>query len=228
MQPFGEGLWFADGPDVASFGFRYPTRMVIIRLVDGGLFVWSPVALSDTLRGEVDAAGPVRFIVAPNTLHHLSIPEWQSAYPEARVYGAPGLQQRRKDIAFDGLVEEGIDVPWADQVDHVVMGGNMITTEVVFFHRESATVLFTDLIQNFDEEWFSGWRKIIARLDGMVGDEAQVPRKFRMAFTNRKAARLALERILQWPAEKVLMAHGTPVEKNGRDFIRRAFGWLNP
>jgi hypothetical protein len=53
-----------------------------------------------------------------------------------------------------------------------------------------------------------------------------VPRKFRVAFTNRRAARKSLDYILAWPTEKVLMAHGTPVEKNARAYLRRAFGWL--
>lgn len=35
------------------------------------------------------------------------------------------------------------------------MLGNLITTEVVFFHVKSGTVLFTDLIQQFPANWFS-------------------------------------------------------------------------
>jgi hypothetical protein len=97
--------------------------------------------------------------------------------------------------------------------------GNLITTEVVFFHIKSGTVLFTDLI-------LSGWRAVVAKLDLMVGPEPSVPRKFRLAFTNRRGARDSLKRIFAWPAEKVLMAHGTPVEKGARAFLRRAFGWL--
>src|SRR5467141_905199 len=106
------------------------------------------------------------------------------------------------------------------------MQGNRITTEVVFFHAKSGTVLFTDLIQQFPASSFSGWRALVAKLDFMVGPEPSVPRKFRVAFTNRRAARDSLERIFEWPAEKVLMAHGTPVEKDARAFLRRAFGWL--
>jgi hypothetical protein len=60
----------------------------------------------------------------------------------------------------------------------------------------------------------------------MVGPEPSVPRKFRVAFTNRRAARDSLEHILAWPAEKVLMAHGTPIERDARAFLRRAFAWL--
>jgi hypothetical protein len=60
----------------------------------------------------------------------------------------------------------------------------------------------------------------------MVGSEPSVPRKFRVAFTNRRVARASLEPILAWPAKKVLMAHGTPVTEDGNAFMGRAFGWL--
>jgi hypothetical protein len=53
-----------------------------------------------------------------------------------------------------------------------------------------------------------------------------VPQKFRLAFTDRKAARDGLRRILEWPAEKVVMAHAEPVRAEGRAFIERAFRWL--
>lgn len=33
-------------------------------------------------------------------------------------------------------------------------------------------------------------------------------------------------RILAWPAEKVLMAHGTPAATEAPTFLRQAFGWL--
>jgi hypothetical protein len=60
----------------------------------------------------------------------------------------------------------------------------------------------------------------------MLGPEPSVPRKFRVTFTDRQAARASVERILAWPTEKVLMAHGAPVTTDGRAFLRRAFKWL--
>ena len=106
------------------------------------------------------------------------------------------------------------------------MRGNAITTEVVFFHRRSGSVLFTDLIQQFRPGWFTGWRALVARLDLVVATEASVPRKFRAAFFDRKAARTAVRRILGWPPSKVLMAHGAPIEDDARAFVARAFRWL--
>lgn len=227
LKEFGYNIWTADGSEVvAMMGFHYPTRMAVIRLSDKDLFVWSPVSLTDSLRVEIDALGEVRYLVAPNSLHHLFIADWKHAYPDARVYAAPRLREKRKDIAFDNDLSDAPVAEWCGEIEQVVVEGNTITSEVVFFHRKSGTVIFTDLLQQLPTGWFSGWRAVVAKLDLMVGPEPSVPRKFRMAFTNRRVARASLERILAWPAEKVLMAHGTPIIKNGQAFLRRAFRWL--
>jgi Domain of unknown function (DUF4336) len=225
LEEFDQDIWITAGPVVESLGFRYPTRMVVIRLADGGLFLWSPVAASAELCAGIDALGEVRALIAPNSLHHLFLKEWKAAYPAAVLYAAPGSRERSKDVPFDEDLD-GPERPWAGQIDQAVMRGNVLTTEVVFFHRASGTALFTDLIQNFRPGWFTGWRALVARLDGMVAPYPQVPKKFRLAFTDRKAAREGLECILSWPVEKVLMAHAEPVREDGHVFIARAFEWL--
>jgi len=225
LEQFGEDIWIASGPTVTSAGFRYPTRMAVIRL-GSGLFIWSPTALVPDLRAEVDALGEVRFVAAPNSLHGAFLPDWSKAYPQAALYAAPGSRKARPDITFDTDLGDEPDPAWSSEIDQAVMHGNMITSEVVFFHCKSRTVLFTDLIQHFPPGWFGGMQALIARLDGMTGAEPQVPQKFRVAFNNRKAARASLERILAWPAEKVVMAHAEPVREDGRAFIERAFRWL--
>ncbi|HCX68831.1 DUF4336 domain-containing protein [Parvibaculum sp.] len=228
LQQFGDEIWIAEGADIeAIMGFRYPLRMAVMRLADGGLLVWSPVGLTDTLHAQVNALGPVRHIVAPNTLHHLYIPEWKNAFPEAKLHAAPGLPEKRKDIAFDEILGDAPPPGWVGEIDQLVMK-NAIADEVVFFHVKSGTVLFTDLIQHFPRGWFRGWRAIVAKLDLMTGPEPAVPRKFRLAVRDRPAARAALARILAWPAQNVVMAHGTPVTGEGRAFLGRAFRWLQP
>ncbi len=226
LESFGESIWTASGGAVTSAGFRYPTRMAVARLANGALWVWSPVALSADVRAGVDALGEVAHIVAPNSLHHVFLPEWKSAYPRAHVYAAPGLRARRKDIAFDADLTEAPPAAWAGEIDQAVVRGNVITTEVVFFHRASGTVLFTDILQNFPPGWFKGWRAVIAKMDRMLEPMPAVPRKFRVAFTDRKAARVSVAKILDWPAQQVLMAHGDPVRANGAGFLKEAFAWL--
>lgn len=226
LKEFDQEIWIADGPSVAVAGFHYPTRMAVVRLSNGDLFIWSPVELTASLQADVDHVGHVQHIVAPNSLHHLFLRAWKRAYPAALVYAPPGLRRKREDIVFDANLGSAPSPDWAEEIDQVVVQGNLITTEVVFFHVRSATVLFADLIQQLPVNSISGWRSLVAKLDLMTEHEATVPRKFRIAFVNRRAARDSLGRILAWPAERILMAHGIPIEKNARAYLRRAFRWL--
>lgn len=227
LEPFADDIWLADGPVVdGAAGFRFPTRMALLRLPDGGLFAWSPVALSDDLRAAVEALGPVRRIAPPNSLHHLFLPDWIAAFPEAKVHAPPGLRAKRPDIAFDADLGDAPDPDWAGVIDQAVIRGNRITTEVVFLHAPSGTALFADLLQQLPRDWFSGWRAAVARLDLMTGTEPAVPRKFRLAFRDKAAARASVAEVLGWPVAKVVIAHGPPVEAEGAALLRRAFGWL--
>ena len=226
LKPFGQGIWISDGPEVTVAGFHYPTRMAVIQCNDGGLFIWSPIRLTSDLQTAVDRLGPVTFIVAPNHLHHLALSDWAAVYPKAQIHAAPHLASKRRDLNFFAtLGEKG---PWVADIEQVIIGGNMITTEVVFFHKSSQTVLFADLLQQFPKGYHTGWRKIVARLDLMVGSEPQVPRKFRVAFTDRKTARTSLRRVLDWPVDKVIVAHGQPVTSDGLAYLKRSFRWLKP
>jgi Domain of unknown function (DUF4336) len=226
LQEFGPEIWVADGPVVSFYGFPYPTRMAVIRLSAGELFVWSPVAPSAALRRDIDALGPVRHLVSPNRLHHLYLGAWQAAYPQARLYASPGLRRKRRDLAFEAELGELPPAEWAADIDQVVMRGSFAMTEVVFFHRASGTALFADLIENFPRDWFKGWRGFASRLDGIVAPDPGAPREWRASFLDRRAARNALGRILAWPIARVLIAHGEPATANGAGFVRRAFRWL--
>ena len=225
LHEFGPDIWFSDGPNLPFYGFRYPTRMALVRLADGGLFVWSPIALTPELRREVDALGPVRHLVSPNRLHHLFLGEWKAAWPQAPLYASPGLRRKRRDLRFDADLGKRPDPAWAGEIDQIPIPGSFIT-EVVFFHRCSATALFADLLQNHPRDWFRGWRGVVARLDGIVAPHPGAPREWRASFVRRTAARAALNRILDWPIERVLLAHGELVATDAKAFVRRAFSWL--
>lgn len=89
LAPFGPEIWLADGPQTEVIGFRYPTRMAVIRLAGGGLLIWSPVALSAPLRNELKALGEVRYLVAPTRCTTCS---WGSGATPTR---RPGFTPRR-------------------------------------------------------------------------------------------------------------------------------------
>ena len=134
--------------------------MAVIRLSNGSLFVWSPVALSDSLSASVTALGPVRHLVAPNALHHLFLGEWKSAYPAARLYASPGLRRKREDLSFDAELSDAPEPQWAVDIDQVVLRGSFALTEVVFYHRGARTALFADPDSEFSTRLVQGVARV--------------------------------------------------------------------
>jgi len=103
LKSIDTNLWTVDRPFgrlVGSIG----TRMTVIKLADGGLFLHSPVKLDPELRAALDQLGPVRFVAAPNRAHHLFVGDYIGAFPEATIFAAPGLPEKRKDLNFHGVL----------------------------------------------------------------------------------------------------------------------------
>ncbi|MGH7924778.1 MAG: DUF4336 domain-containing protein [Candidatus Binatus sp.] len=226
LTEIARDIWIADGPCVSFFGFPYPTRMKVVRLSDGSLWVWSPIHLTEQLSAELKLYGPVRHLVSPNKIHHLFLGEWVQAWPDARLYASPGLARRRRDLSFDAELGDAPDPAWSADIDQAIVHGSFFMDEVVFFHRGSRTAIVTDLVQRFDPATLPGWRRTVMTLDGMVGANGSTPREWRLSFWNRAAARRAKRKILDWNPERVIIAHGEWIRENGRDVLERALAWM--
>jgi hypothetical protein len=196
--------------------------------VSGDLWVWSPIGLDEKLKREMNALGPVRHIVSPNKLHHLSMAAWVEVWPEAKLYASPGLAKKRPDLRFHAELGDEANPAWAADIDQVIFRGSFAMEEVVFSHRKSRTTLIADLVQKFEPSMLSGWRYWVMKLDGMVGPDGSTPREWRLSFWNRSASRRACRTALAWDPERLIIAHGTWVRENGREGLQRSLSWLRP
>ena len=228
LHQVGDDLWIAEGPAVSFFGFRFPTRMAIARLPDGGLWLWSPVALDDRLRDDITKLGEPRYAVEPNSLHHLALGDWVKAWPGLRLWAPPGLAKKRTDLTFEGKLGDEAPAEWRDVIDQARIGGSFALTEIVFHHRASSTCIVGDLIQQFDPAEATGWRGLVMRADALVGPNGSTPREWRATFLKRDAARAAVRRAIAWKPEHLVIAHGQRVRERGEDALRRSFAWLSP
>jgi hypothetical protein len=128
LDPVGDSLWLAEGGLVSFYGFPYPTRSVIARLENGGLWVWSPVALTDELQAEVEALGSVAHLVSPNKLHYLYLRQWQQVWPEAKLWGPASTLRKCRDLDFEAPLTDEAPAPWQGQIDQFWFRGSSSST----------------------------------------------------------------------------------------------------
>ena len=226
LEALAENLWAATGR-VRFFGQRIPTRTLVTRLPDGSLWVHSPIALDPAIVRDIDHLGPVGHLVGSSCYHHLWLADWVARYPGARVYGAPGLREKRPDIPFDEVLGDQAPAAWAGVLDQLVFRGLPMFNEVSFHHRESRTLIVTDLVFNVYEAE-GALAPLLFRLDGMwkrFGPSLALRLALRWY---RELAVTDLRRIQQWDYDRVAMAHGRVLERGGRDAMDRAFSFLGP
>ncbi len=228
LTPFADHIWTYEGDTVNFYGFPFSTRMTVIKLQDGSLFVHSPEKINETLPEELAVLGTVKYLVSPNKLHHLFLGEWIEAYPRAIKYTPPGLAEKRKDIEFDVSLGDRPEREWRDEIDQLVFRGSPVMEEVVFFHRESSTLIVTDLVENFDTTYFKGWRKPLAKWAGILAPDGKMPADWRLSFMfgDKQKARRALDRMLAWRPARMIMSHGLCVREDATEFLQKSFAWL--
>src|SRR3954462_7969909 len=115
LRALAPHLWVADRPQ-KFYGLPVGTRMTVMRLADGSLLLHSPVELDPALRRELDAVGRVRYVVAPNRVHHLHAGRVTESYPDARLWVGPGVERKRPDLAYVAVLGDEAPVEWRGQV----------------------------------------------------------------------------------------------------------------
>ena len=214
-------IWVIDHSDFKlGPGIRVGTRTTVIRLADGGLWVHSPGPLTEDLIQEINGLGPVRFLVAPNTFHHLFISENCTAWPSASLYVAPGLLEKRKDLSGALELDSDPDPGWSAEVDQCLIEGSPRLGEVVFRHRASRTLILTDWVFNVGRPQSLGARFFFT-LTGVLGG-VSVSRLIRFLTRDKAAARSSFGRVLQWDFNRIVMAHGDVIEQGGPRPLRGA------
>lgn len=229
----GPEIWIVNGP-VLQWGYGipikwpFPTRMTIIRLPDGGLWLHSPTRPDEALLEMVQSLGPVRHIVSPNMIHHVSIGLWAARFPDAKLWASPGVRAR-SDVTFTDDLADTPPEDWAASIDQRIARGSRVLEEAIFFHKSSKVLILTDLIENFEDERLHGWlARFMYRLIGVMAPDGHAPRDLRATFAgHHDRLRPVVEWMLACKPEKIVIAHGKWFEENCVAEIRRAFSWVD-
>jgi hypothetical protein len=205
-------------------GMELGGRMTVIRLPGGGLWIHSPVRLEAATRTAVEALGPVRFLVAPNLMHHIHMKDWAAAFPEARVVALPGLRRKQRELRIDVELGDTPDVGYAEVITQQRVRGIPKLEEFVFLHRPSRTLLATDIAFHIRQSpsWLT---RTYLRLSGTYGKLAPTMH-LKSLVKDRAALRASLDAVLSLDFERVVVCHGEVLERGGREALRSGFAWL--
>ncbi|OGA96169.1 MAG: hypothetical protein A3E79_15690 [Burkholderiales bacterium RIFCSPHIGHO2_12_FULL_61_11] len=219
LNSIAENIWHAQHV-FKVHGVPISSRMTLVRLPSGVLWVHSPIPVSDQTRGEIDALGPVKFIIAPSKSHHLFAGHFAEKFPSATLYGAPGLAEKRPDLAnMQPLRPEPGE--WSPELEFHLFGGIPFANETVWFHAPSRTLILTDLCQ-----WWQGelpWQASLLNSLAGVRQKFDVPRTVRAMLRDKGAAAASAKRIMEWPFQRIVMAHNTIIESDARAQLELAF-----
>jgi hypothetical protein len=220
LQPIGKDIWHVPH-HFTSMGLRLFSRMTVVRLGSGKLWLHSPVPISPQLRAQLAELGEVAFIVAPNRFHHLFAGTCRDAFPHAALYGAPGLAAKRPDLQDMRELRGEAEAEWAHDLGQVFVEGIPALNENVWFHHASRSLIVTDLCQ-----WWTGSMpvsgRVYASLTG-IRKRPGVPLTVRLVIKDRAALARSVRRILQWEFERVVLAHNTVIEHAAYDAVKQAF-----
>jgi Domain of unknown function (DUF4336) len=226
---FAPNVWIVDGPRVRDMGVRFPTRMTIVQLADGSLWVDSPVPVPFETLTRITELGPVRYLVAATPRHVWRLDAWHTLFPEAQLWASRPtpftLQKGHQPLT--GILGDTPNPAWADDLDQLAFKGSPLIEEVLFLHRASRTLILDDLIQVHPSVKGKPLRNALFRLEGVSAPQGGVGREIRLTFTRRDLALRSLAQLLLWDFDKLIIAHGGCIEKGAKPFVEHAFRWLS-
>jgi hypothetical protein len=217
-------IWLKEYP-VRFGGMDFDARMTVLRLNDGRLLVHSPCEIDAGLKAGIEAFGPVAFIVAPGTYHHLHVGSCQRAFPGAATHICPGVEKKQPNLAFDRQLGDAPDPAWATDLDQALLRGSRFIREAAFFHRSSRTLILVDLIENYGDgsgkvDWLLRfWWKFVLRM----WNRPKPAPEYQLGWKDKAAARESLEKILAWDFDKIIIAHGELIDKDAHHVARKAW-----
>lgn len=213
-------IWLFERPIWFS-GVRLRVHTTVVRLDDGGLLLHSPAPVADTLAEELRALGPVRWLVIPNTFHHLGTPAAAALFPEAKVVGPASVRTKNPGLNIHLDIRDGAFGEQVPEVDVLPLEGVPFLDETVLYHRPTKTLLGADIVMcpNEKDHWTL---RAAARLLGFYG-ELRVPHDVKKKIPDKAAAAQSVRAMLERPAERMIVGHADVIGTDCRDQLARAW-----
>ena len=225
-KPVAPNIGIVDGPfEYLTVGgvtmpLPFTTRMTVVHLSNGDLFLHSPIKFDGRLANELLGLGAVHHLVSPNQFHYAHIGEWAKAFPNAVSWASPRVRKRARarhvDVNFTRDLDASPAEEWGREIDQTLFPGGYFK-EFIFFHKTSKTLILTDTIINIElDKVTEPWRTATF---GQIFFGMRLP-----LFLQRQKAEAAISKIHSWQPQRILLSHGRCFDADADKAIRRIFG----
>ncbi len=231
INKVGNNIWYAR-QKISFMGIKMFTQMTVIKLKDNSLWLHSPIELTPELKMELDTLGTVSYLIAPNSMHHIFIESYLREYPNAKVFAPKLIQRKNKNLKIEKIFsnDNELNFPWLNggEIEQLFVEGLPLLSETVFFHKESKTLILTDLLQNIHYvENF--WNKAYFIFTGIY-KKIQVSKVISRLIKDKQQIKASFEKILAWDFQRIHVCHDTNIETQSSDsakkILKEAYNWL--
>ncbi|NOX49342.1 MAG: hypothetical protein GXP16_02250 [Gammaproteobacteria bacterium] len=151
---------------------------------------------------------------------------WINSFPEATLFAESELKRKLPSLSrAEDITDTAADL-YRDDIDQVIFTGNRLFQEAVFFHKQSKTLIFTDLIVNLKTDGIKFLPRLFLQFEGIVYPHGGVPRLYRWFTRDKKKARKCLEVLLKWSPKHLVFCHGEPFTEDAQKILMREFKYL--
>jgi len=218
VERVDDGIFAVEGEIQMPLG-RFPRRMTVVTLCDGRTVVFSPIALHEPEMRDIEALGPLAFMVVPNGFHRLDSRIWKERYPQLEVLCPPGARKRVEQAVPVDAVTDVFD----DEAVKLILIDGMGEGEFAMTVRRlaGATLILNDVISNVRHPKGLG-ANIMARLFGFGVKHPQMAREVKWFLVKDKRA--LARQLRDWASlpdlRRLIVSHGDIVDQRPADALR--------
>lgn len=230
-------------------------RGTLVKLSNGSLAVFSPVALTPSTSSKISSLGngQVSYIVATDIEHHIFVSEWARAFPNAKIIGPEGLPEKRQKVTNDERIgnepfsvvftkenksTQKIDKDFDKDFDYEYVHSHP-NKELVFYYKPDKVIIQADLMFNLpaieqyskvpDSEKPHGslLGRLFQAMNSTEGEAKGIKRFlwYGISRGDRTGFNESVRKINGWAFETIVPCHGETIVGNGKEVFEKVFEW---
>jgi len=210
-EELAPGVWRV----VGSLAMPLKRNMIVYRLSDGTLLLYSVVAMDDEGLAALEKLGRPSVMVVPHTFHGMDAAFYKARYPDIQVVGPTEVEGRHPQLRFASPSSHRLDGVTFHSVPGTKCGE--VAMELALSTGGKALV-FTDLVGEKE-----GKGNLVMKILGPPGGSGVARIVKWRQITDKQKVRGFLEQMAKIPSlELIIGCHGGPVQADCNRWMESA------